>query len=100
MFYLETQGYTRPVSLCSGADCIHVVFRINGTHANIEAYDHGCTNSEKPWRLLGSCYNTQFDANPAEEGILRKYGIAEDEFLKVCNKLKEESAIGESDSYN
>ena len=103
MFYLETQGYARPISLCNVADSNYVAFRINGMHASIEAsdeaYNHGCTNSEKKHGICwGSCYITQFEANLAEEGILRKYRITEDEYRQICNKLNEEYDIRESDS--
>lgn len=86
----------------SGAYCGYVKFRINGIEADVDdfgdAYDHGCErcDDEEPeegWHW-GGCYNMQFDAKPAEEEVLRKYGITEEEYHEVCKKLREEYDIG------
>ena len=73
--------------------CATEVFRINAIEADTEDfgrnYDH-CPQAAEPY----GCGDMRFEASPATDEVLKKYGITLEEYAQICDKIDSEISFG------
>ncbi len=75
----------------AGSLCVAEVFRINGQEANVEDFGHA---EFKHARNRYGCADMRFVPDKPREKVLAKYGISEDEYQEIADKLRRELSFG------
>jgi hypothetical protein len=76
-----------------GALCAISTFVINGIDADSSDFgDHGDRSPETAEDYC--CGNMQFIRSPSTPAVLAKYGITEDEYAEICEKLETGLSFG------
>ena len=76
-----------------GAYCGMETFVINDVKAREE--DFGESSDEAPDDAEDyGCGDRRFRRDPATPAVLEKYGITQDEYDEICDKLEEELSFG------
>jgi hypothetical protein len=76
-----------------GALCAMKTFNINGVDADKD--DFGSQQDESPETAEDyACGDMRFTRKPSTPAVLSKYGITEEEYAGVCEKLEDELSFG------
>ena len=75
------------------AICHTEIFNVNGVRADESDFGDQYDTAPEAAEAYG-CGNMQFDRKPSTPNVFAKYGITEDEYAEICDKLEKGLSFG------